>query len=174
MLNFDTFYKDKFEHIKAYAIKSGISEADSKDLAQNVMIDFWKRLSTGRVDEGKNIDAFLFRRAKWRIVDSARASKDSAERFKTVGEENDLDILEGEKKVEHRENHRALLKKAIKLVNPRKTKWFKLFYEAVFNEKSVKDISAEYNVKPSTVHVEKCRQGKKLIKAAKLILANGF
>lgn len=174
MLNFDAFYKDKFDYIKSYAIKSGLSEADSKDLAQNVMIDFWKRLSSGRVDESKNIDCFLFRRAKWRIVDYARASKDSAERFQTVGEENDLDILEGEKKDETRENHRALLKKAIKLINPKKTKWFKLFYEAVFNEKSTKDICAEYNVKPSTVHVEKCRQGKKLIKAAQSILADGF
>lgn len=99
--------------------------------------------------------------------------KTFSKNHETIGEENNLDTLPAESK-EQPETHRRLLKSAIQEINPKKTKWFKLFYEAVFNEKPVEQICAEYNVKPSTVHVEKCRQGKKLIAAAQALLKNGF
>lgn len=173
MLNFNEFYTQKFKEITARGLSSGLSEADSKDLAQNVLLDFWKRLRAGTVDENKNIDGFLSVRTRWRTVDFIRRNQTAAENFSIIGEENDLDTLPAERK-ERPKNHRRLLKRAIQEINPKKSKWFKLFYESVFNEKPVEQICAEYNVKPSTVHVEKCRQGKKLIAAAQALLKNGF
>lgn len=173
MLNFNEFYSQKFKEITARGVSSGLSEADSKDLAQNVLLDFWKRLSTGTIDENKNVDGFLSVRTRWRLVDLMDKKKTFSKNHETIGEENNLDALPAERK-ERPETHRRLLKRAIQEINPKKSKWFKLFYEAVFNEKSVEQICAEYNVKPSTVHVEKCRQGKKLIAAAQALLKNGF
>ena len=173
MLNFNEFYRQKFKEITARGVSSGLSEADSKDLAQNVLLDFWKRLSAGTVDENKNVDGFLSVRTRWRLVDLMDKKKTFSKNHETIGEENNLDTLPAESK-EQPETHRRLLKSAIQEINPKKTKWFKLFYEAVFNEKPVEQICAEYNVKPSTVHVEKCRQGKKLIAAAQALLKNGF
>ena len=173
MLNFNEFYRQKFKEITARGVSSGLSEADSKDLAQNVLVDFWKRLSSGTVNENQNVDGFLSVRTKWRILDSIDKNKTFAKNYDTIGEENNLDTLPAERK-EQPKNHRRLLKRAIQEINPKKSKWFKLFYEAVFNEKPVEQICAEYNVKPSTVHVEKCRQRKKLIAAAQALLKNGF
>ena len=174
MLNFNEFYNQKFKEITARAINSGFSEADSKDLAQNVLIDFWKRLDSKSFGHARNFEAYIFQRAKWRIVDLSDKKKTFAKNHETIGEENDLDVLPAEKEKERPENYRRLLKRAIQEVNPRKTKSFKLFYEAVFNEKPVEQICAEYNVQPVTVHIEKCRQGKKLIAAAQALLKNGF
>lgn len=173
MLNFNEFYTQKFKEITARGVSSGLSEADSKDLAQNVLLDFWKRLSSGAIDENKNIDGFLSVRTRWRLVDFMDKKKTFSKNHETIGEENNLDVLPAERK-EQPETHRRLLKRAIQEINPKKSKWFKLFYESVFNEKPVEQICAEYNVKPSTVHVEKCRQGKKLIAAAQALLKNGF
>ena len=173
MLNFNEFYTQKFKEITARGVGAGLSEADSKDLAQNVLVDFWKRLSSGTVNENQNVDGFLSVRTRWRLVDLMDKKKTFSKNYETIGEENNLDVLPAER-VEQPQNHRRLLKRAIQEINPRKTKSFKIFYEAVFNDKSVADICAEYNVPPVTVHIEKCRQGKKLIAAAQALLKNGF
>lgn len=173
MLDFDQFYKEKFLSVSKYGMSNGLSEADSKDLAQNVLVDFWQRLESGKIDQSKNADSFLFQRAKWRLIDRIRSNSDLAAKQELAGEENDLDILPAEKK-EERPKHLRLLTAAIREINKRKTTSFKLFYEAVFNDKSVADICKQYGIKPITVHIEKCRQGKKLVAAAQQLLKDGF
>lgn len=168
MLNFDTYYTNKFEQIKAHSITQGLSDADAKDLAQNVLIDLWKRFSSGELDENKNIDAYLFRRVRWRMIDRMRRNQEFHSKHESVGLDNNLDSLLEPLPVQN--SDKSVLNAAIKC--SKKTKGFAIFFDSTFNELTTKELCDKFSVTAKTAYVEKCRERKKFIQTAKTILCS--
>ena len=156
-------------------MKSGLSEADSKDLAQNVLIDFWKRFSSGVLDQNKNVDSYLFRRAKWRMTDYFRRNKESAERHELVGEENNLDILEGKSDKNLVAYQWQVVNQAIKsLKNEILPRHLEFFVKRTILGEETSEIAKTHNTNASSVYLSKHRVMKRVIKAAKQLAKDGF
>jgi RNA polymerase sigma-70 factor (ECF subfamily) len=174
VLDFNTFYKEKFADLTDFAKKSGFSDSDAEDIAQNVLIDFWRRFDRKTIDLSQNIKAYLYQRARWRIVDAARRRKDRFERFKQIGEFNDLDDLPSQEK-ENTAWKSQLIKKATKNIRPKVSdKYYAYFIEQCILNKSAQETAEKYKVKECNVHLAKHRVGKLVVEEAKTLLKNGF
>ena len=173
MVNFDAFYKKKFGDLAAYGRNCGLSSADSDDIAQNVMIDFWKRLENNEIDESKGNDPFIFQRMRWRIMDANIKNNLETKRFQSVGEENDLDELELKNDKEIAAFKWNAFKRAAKLLkNQINPKAYEFFVERTFGGKTTAEIAEKYNVNANQVYLTKHRVLQKVVSLAKEIIKN--
>jgi RNA polymerase sigma factor (sigma-70 family) len=170
MLNFDEIYKEQFPRLIIYGKNNGLQESDAKDLAQNVMMDFYRKMQNGRVSEYSS--GYIFQLAKWRIIDRHRevSAKDNA--TKCIGDENDLDSLPEEKEENWSTKEKwDIVLRAIKMVKSKfYKKHFEYFEDRIIHGKSSAEISKKYNVKASAVYLSKHRVMKKVVRAAKQII----
>lgn len=172
-LDFETVYKDQFPKLVSHARLKGLQESDAKDLAQNVLLDFYKKIQDGRIHDNIHV-GYIHRIAKWRLIDRHREIAARNNTHNEVGEENDLDELEEDsaekEKSETAKSQWRIIKQAAKNVRQKFTKkHFNYFIERVILGRPTEEISAKYNVKSSQVYLCKHRVMKAVVDEAKTI-----
>lgn len=172
MFDLNSFVVENLPSIKNYAQKSGLSEHDSDDLAQDVLIDFCQKFHKGRVNIENKPKAYLFKLLKWRMLDKIRSHKRFSNTFKCIGEENDLDSLFFESKEDNSWKTELLISAAKHVKNKVNKRYYALFYEQVFNGLDATQAAKKLNSTIPVAHLAKHRANKILVSAAKEILKN--
>ncbi len=169
MFNLTSFITENLPFVKNYAQKSGLSEHDSDDLAQDVLIDFCQKFHKGRVNVENKPKAYLFKLLKWRMLDKIRGHKKFADTFKCIGEDNDLDSLT-EAKEDSTWKTELLISAAKHVKNKVNKRYYSLFYEQVFNGLDATQAAKKLKSTVPVAHLAKHRANKILVAAAKEIL----
>lgn len=175
MFNFDPFYKEHFPKIRDYARIHGLQIADCEDISQDILHGFWRKIQDGRANPNdQGVLKYLYKLAKWRIVDKARKNITHNKNYDQVGPENDLDELIKEES-ENQSWKREILWRATKQIKPLvTTKYYNCFVAQVFEDKHPKEMLNLYGVKIANAYLARHRVGQKVIAAAKELIKDGI
>ena len=174
MLKFEDVYKDQYPKLVTHARNKGLQESDAQDLAQNVLLDFYKKIQAGKIHDTIHV-GYIHRIAKWRLIDRHRELAARNNSHNLIGEENNLDELEEDSSPKEEsqtaKNQWRIIKQAAKNVRQKFTKkHFNYFIERVILGRPTEEISSKYNVKSSQVYLCKHRVMKAVIDEAKTIV----
>jgi len=184
MFNFDAIYKEHFPKIRDLAFTYGLQLADCEDISQDVLNGFWQKTQDGRANPNdQGVLGYLYKLAKWRIVDKGRKNVARLKDHMGIGPENDLNELTreqliGEPTEEERQNkkwQKQILIRATKRIKPLVSKkYFNCFVAQVFEEKHASEMLSLYGVKIDNAYLARHRVGQKVIAAAKEMVNDGI
>lgn len=179
MFNFDPFYKEHFPKIRDYAYTHGLQIVDCEDISQDILYNFWKKIQDGRANPNdQGILKYLYKLAKWRIVDKNRKNTTRTKNFKTVVDGNNMDELIKDEDLRSEENQswkKQILWLATNQIKPLVTqKYFNCFVAQVFENKHPNEMLNLYGVKVANAYLARHRVGQKVIAAAKEMVENGI
>lgn len=165
-MNFEKLYAKKYKDLVGFGIVNGLQKQDAEDFVQGVFLELYKKFLAGEVDASQNVEAFLFRLAKWRMTDKFQQLSSDKIRFKEIGESNDLDDLP-EKEKSGRDYE--LLQKAIllaeKTTRPKKF----CYWREQMNGANAYDLYKKYGISRATAYLAKSRVSKKIVELAKTL-----
>lgn len=173
MFNVDSFISSNYGSVLAFIKGTGLNTQDAEDTTQNVFLEFIKKQNSGRINHNDNTKAYLFKIARWRLVDRMRHNNHHSANLLQVGEENNLDELPSEK-VDNSWK-KSLLKRAAKQIKGKVNRqYYNLFCSQVFDGLRAEDAAQKHGSSVPTAHLAKHRAGKEVIAAAKEILKYGI
>lgn len=174
MFNLDSFVSDNYADIYKLSLKN-LQEHDAKDLTQSVFSDFCEKFYHEKMDSSLHPRAYLFKLAKWRIVDKLRENNKRQKVFLEIGETNlESAAFSPEEKLDYKPFVRQTLDEVYKNKKSRKNKCSdrdcEIFRMAILEDKSTDEIAKILGTSKPTVYLARHRVGqqiKKLIKNPK-------
>lgn len=168
MIDFTTFYKEHLPLLNTIASRYSLSYHDSQDSIQDIAIEFWRKLQSGKVDSEKNPTKYLSQLACWRIIDKLQNKKIYNDNHCDFGEENNLDELPERPKTpyEKREDLKLAIEAVSRFSQPRDVAIFKSYLDG----EDIDLTAQKLNINKETVYVVRHRFSRKVIKKAKEML----
>lgn len=160
-MNFEKLYSKKYKDLVGFGIVNGLQKQDAEDFVQGVFLELYKKFLAGEVDASQNVEAFLFRLAKWRMTDKFQQLSSAKIRFKEIGEFNDLDNLPAKDGRDYEPLEKAILL-AEKTTRP---KTFRYWREQI-NGANAYDLYKKYGISRATAYLAKSRVSKKIVELA--------